>query len=546
MSSSITVDPGCATLSQAIGSKARTGVTAKNAVRVFLWSLLAVAYFAFFLPQRPAIYDEGVVACGAERILHGQLPYLDFDTGYPPAEFYTIAGVFRLFGATLLAVRLWDTLWRLAILAAAFVLAKAASSNARVSPVPLVCGGVLTGAIGFHLYPMISGTLPCMVALWCAVLYLQRRDLRWLFASGALAGAGILYRHDLALCICAAITVAVCYQAIADHNRRWLRIPAVFGAGVLLVVVPAALWLWSSVPEASLVRAFIDYPRTNMAARRLPLPGPGSLPAWEVLYLPISIILAGASALKRIATAQRPIFIMLLITAGATLALATQRLDPPHAYPAVMFSLVLLCIYLAELPTRAVLPTLLKAVAVACYGLLSVIALHTATAEADESRQDWVGQPVVSRHPASGRNDVARAWPVRLSSDERQAIEYIDSHLSPGQPLYVGITRHSLQFLNDALFYFLADRPQATRYDAFIPGSTNSAAVQQEIGGALHQRRVEYVVLFCAPVSTEPNLSSADNGITILDDAIRLEYSEVARFGSYIICRRRGSFARPG
>jgi hypothetical protein len=103
----------------------------------------------------------------------------------------------------------------------------------------------------------------------------------------------------------------------------------------------------------------------------------------------------------------------------------------------------------------------------------------------------------------------------------------------------VGATSHSLASVNDALFYFLADRPQATRFDMFGPGITTSAAVQSEIRWDLRQKQTEYVVLFRPPPSHEPNLSSADSGVRILDDAIRQDYIQVAEFGRYTIWHRK-------
>jgi hypothetical protein len=64
----------------------------KTAVGATFWSILAV--------------------CGAVRVLHHQLPYKDFNTGYAPAQFYTVAAVFKAFGASLLTGRIWDLVWR--------------------------------------------------------------------------------------------------------------------------------------------------------------------------------------------------------------------------------------------------------------------------------------------------------------------------------------------------------------------------------------------------------------------------------------------------
>src|ERR1700753_184180 len=67
---------------------------AKIAVWQVLLALLTVGYFLALLLHPPNVYDEGLTVDGAVRILHGQLPYRDFNTGYAPAEFYTVAAVF--------------------------------------------------------------------------------------------------------------------------------------------------------------------------------------------------------------------------------------------------------------------------------------------------------------------------------------------------------------------------------------------------------------------------------------------------------------------
>ena len=37
------------------------------------------------------VYDEGVMASGADRVLRGEAPYRDFWTVYAPAQFYVLA-----------------------------------------------------------------------------------------------------------------------------------------------------------------------------------------------------------------------------------------------------------------------------------------------------------------------------------------------------------------------------------------------------------------------------------------------------------------------
>jgi uncharacterized membrane protein YhaH (DUF805 family) len=387
---------------------------------------------------------------------------------------------------------------------------------------------------------MMSGVLPCLVAVWCAVLYLKQRGVRWLFFSGIAAGVALLYRHDLAACVCGAVTIAICYQAMAETKRGWFRLPAVFWAGVVLIVTLPVLYFWLSVPHDALVRSFIEFPRTNFAGRHLPLPGPWSLLAWCDFYLPLTVIVTAAITLRQVTDAHKPILIMLLMTSVSMLVLATQRLDTMHAYPAIVFSMVLLCACIPEwqVRNRKLLRNLLPAGAVLSYGILALLFL---TLEMAPQRTVPPGiAPAEARYSKNEPpNEITRAGPIPLAFDQRQAIGYIQRHLLPGTPLYVGLANHGLAWYNDALFYFLADHPNATRFDMFVPGITTSAAVQSEMLRDIRQKQTEYVVLFRGPPSHEPNLSSVDSGLRILDDAIRQDYIQVAEFGRYTIWHRK-------
>ena len=106
---------------------------------------------------------------------------------------------------------------------------------------------------------MMSGVLPSLVAVWCAVVYLNQGAMRWLFFSGIAVGVAALYRHDLAACVCGAVIVASCYQARAEGKWRWVQIAAVFSVGALLIVTLPILYFWLSVPHDALVQSFIDF-----------------------------------------------------------------------------------------------------------------------------------------------------------------------------------------------------------------------------------------------------------------------------------------------
>lgn len=461
--------------------------------------LLSAAFIAVRLALPVLPYDEGLIVNGAQRILEGQRPYADFFTGYPPAQFYTIAAVFRIFGSSLAVGRVWDALWRLATLGAAVWLARElAGKSPRL--LPLGCCAVLTGATGSPLYPLITATLPCLCALACQFTFLRTKQPRWIFGAGLLLGLTALYRHDLAACVGLVMLVALwrCGRAIV-----W------FGAGILLIVGPVVAYLVATIPGHFLREAFLDFPAVNSRGRRLPVST-----AYLSVLLPVAVIGFAVWEARR---KRSPRFAIIAAAGAGAMLLASQRLDFWHAFPALMLCLVILAGSSSSMPWWGLL-----AVASLMYGVLPLVELSETL-----------------RTPQHTSNlGIARAGGgVRIPATQAEAVRYIQAHAPPGEKLFVGTSTHSRIYDNDALFPFLAERPQATRYDMWIPGVTNSTPVQLEIIRELEG--VRYVVLFDAERSTEPNLSSVDSGVTDLDDYLARSYHQAAVFGRYRILETR-------
>jgi hypothetical protein len=84
----------------------------------------ALAFFVLFLtmPRYLNVYDESFMLTGALRVNAGELPYRDFYAIYGPAEYYALAGLFKLFGPSVLAERLFDLTVEALIVAAAFAI----------------------------------------------------------------------------------------------------------------------------------------------------------------------------------------------------------------------------------------------------------------------------------------------------------------------------------------------------------------------------------------------------------------------------------------
>ena len=86
---------------------ARASAPARRAAPILLTLfLLAAALSAFTLLRPVSPHDEGLMLQAGLRIAHGQLPYRDFWTNYPPGQALLLAGLDKLFGVSLLSWRI--------------------------------------------------------------------------------------------------------------------------------------------------------------------------------------------------------------------------------------------------------------------------------------------------------------------------------------------------------------------------------------------------------------------------------------------------------
>jgi len=98
------------------------------------------------------VYDEGLALTGAMRVAAGQIPHRDFYANYGPAQFYVLAGLFKIFGESLVVERLFDLFIKAALVTWVYALT---SSYCRRTVA--VCTSLVTVLWLFGL-PNLSGT----------------------------------------------------------------------------------------------------------------------------------------------------------------------------------------------------------------------------------------------------------------------------------------------------------------------------------------------------------------------------------------------------
>ena len=502
---------------------------------------MALALLLVGIRQPVNIHDEGYVLYGATRISTGEIPYRDFWLVYTPAQFYLLAGLFSVFGSSVLLARGYDALVRLAIVVLVYRLARVLGGPVAAL-VPAAVALLLLATVGFYGYPVFPALALVLASVDRLLAFFAIRAWATLLGAGLLLGLAAMFRQDIGFAGLVAETLALAaltWRSPGEHldqgfrgpRRRWRGL-APFALGMLLAVAPFAVPLLWAVPARELWWGLIGFPATVLPEQRaLPYPGlpyPGMTRAAVneslVFYVPLAIF--GASLWTR-----GTLGTWLLTALGLGLfRLGMNRADVVHLLPGTIVALVLSAALLVR--AERVRPRLLSV------GLLALGAAVVGDA--------YVVQPVRSLlslgtryHRPQPPSSLEVSAGISGFEDQEAAVRYVRQHTAGRERILVGNTRHDRIFVIDMMFYVLAGRGSATRYHLLEPGVVTTRPVQQEIIAALEAGAISYVVLFSTfEDHVEPNASGRSSGVVDLDLYIRSHYRPVARFGGYAVWKR--------
>jgi len=535
--------------------------------------LIGIGYSLLGFDRGLNVYDEGVPVYGALRVLEGELPYRDFWTIYPPGQFLLLAAAFRVFGVSLMVERLLSVVIIALVSALVWGLARQV-----LAPVHALLVWALW-AFAFGAIELYGTTLPTalvasLVGWWLFLAFLVAPSPRRLVASGAALGAAMLLKQDIALyglAAEAAVVLGFTMCGPREPRRRaglaLTRLALLF-AGVAAVVVPAVAALALAMPLGAVFDEVLWFPLTGFAsARRLAPPPllPSAAPLWSGqmdpwtyfvvvhhsvrFYFPFAVLLLAAGwavrSFRRSSAAPAAVeapadgwaLAFLGVLCVSLLGYARVRSDMAHIVPAWIPALTLF----VALATRLAGPAAvrwLRVTAVTVVGLVFVVPSL------------WL-KLLVGAHalfgPPMSASDLPRARGLVMSTALASlgtAAREVQAVVPAGEPIFVGNARHDRIVLNDVMFYFLAERPSATRYHELHPGVATRHDVQLEIAGELERRRVRWVVLR-RDRRVEPGgeLFNTPEGAHELDRYIRATFVPVRELGSYSLWQRRASWA---
>ncbi len=465
--------------------------------------LFVIAFVVLFLgmSRRPNIFDEGIVLTAAMRVAAGQLPHRDFYSIYGPAEYYVLAGLFKLFGFSVFAERLLDLFLESLTVSTVFMLASRCCHRWLAYVTAAVCMLWILGIGLTEGYATIPVCLLGLLSSACLLtLFPWRAPTTQLYAAGALAGLSALYRYDTGVAL---LVLQLCVICIAAYSRPLLasrlvcftKAMARYLVGFAVVTLPPVLYYVMHAPLRPFLNdIFVYQSRYYHRERNLPFPSihtPGVHFEQFGVYLPIAAAVLALCFLFRTApgsrtdpagtpnsTASRNDMLRGMLITFGMLAVAMYfkgvvRVALIGMYLYLVPSLLLTAILYEY---RAQLPRFLR---LCIYLVASLTVIFASVACARRAHEQLTQRSVIGRvlrttvfrhRPSPGiqatwckeDNPLTRGFCFLPDDGRIEAIEFIETHTTPQQTIYVGLTHHDRTFANDNLIYFATQRLPAT------------------------------------------------------------------------------------
>lgn len=514
------------------------------AAALFLGSLL---YLILCMDQSVGPFDEGITLFGAERVLHGDILHRDFYVLYGPAQFYVIAGLFKLFGTSVLIERAWTVIVSACSVVLIFFVVD------RVARRRFAVLAAVVALLWFSIVPSYgSATIPCLAAMLTGLIFLapalgRACAMPRLLGAGVCAGVVMLFRYDVGVAVfgaeCALLVVSTWFERPAEANRlRGIVLGlVVFGAGFAVVTVPVAVAYATNGVLPDLYFDVVVFPATNYARMRgLPLPRLWMLrkdPAeFFGVYLPLIMCAAAVPAMIAAAGMRRFVLLWTLL-ALVIVELIWFGKGFVRASVVQMSMALILCAPLAALLAQPIRGRGRIGTAMAMAALVVWIGV---TGGFEPTALVMIARNL--SHPPNCQvpSGLERMACFRVSPEMAETVQYVQQHTAPDDPIFIGMDRHDKIFVNDVTLYFAMNRRSATKWHEFDPGLQTSAPIQREMVGELQRVHPKLIVTVAKwDNEHEPNDSALSSGVTILDDYIRQAYQPVAKFGANTILHVR-------
>ena len=463
---------------------------------IFLTAALFIAPLGW---EQPNIFDEGFIVSGAMMVSRGWLPIRDLFVIYGPGQYYFIAALFELFGENLLTVRVTHILTLALVVASVGFCTRLTTNNKYYWPILTAIAALLMTSFtmpnaGYPAVPAVT------LLFWSAcgfIRWFSSRSLYYLIGSSFLLGITGLFRWDFGIfgMFSQLLTFYVVSKRMpmsTDSSATEVRciigpwlILTIFCFGSFVFIGGVQRW-FEEVPKFSVldfntwrginfIRPQVDALfdalsntdrwATTQAATNLVFSISPFILASVALALSACRMLRGRAV---ITVSNVSAFLISLI---ALMLMNQMRVRPGHSqgYPAYMMCMpmigyILSSVFLYEGISR-IWKLILFVLSCVLFIALPLLAVkdHVYLSVFKRERSEIH----LSKASFIYRSNNAKA--TRFWVGYEELVKYIQATTKADEPIFSGVADTSRLYMNDAMLYFLADRPSATRWVEIKP-----------------------------------------------------------------------------
>ncbi len=463
------------------------GVSALELVLVA--SVLGVAFArpwtarAAWISPWVVLSEEGAPLAWVDTVFRGGALSRDVFCLYGPLSIWPVAWLFAAFGPSLGLWRQWIFALNGPALLTTFLLLRGLLRSRSGA----LGGTLVVGLLCAPAVPALSWSLSRvglgLGALACLSRALGRGAPRWFVAMGSLLGAALLYSQEVGVACCVAAGLVLLLRTDRVRAILWTSL------GGAIVLAPALGYIAARGALAATVDNLFLFPRTRLLGFGA-LPFPALAPTAESLrayFTPAVLVVSGFVTATKLLCGERDartLTELALFVFGALLfSTALSRPDDTHLAFALPPALVLLGGLVESACSALFSPT--RRAAAAAGLLIAVAALVPFRSIATVNLGMLIAKaPDRFRALALPRGGGA-LLPERLARDLEDVSRALQARTAPDEPFWA--------YPNEALLYFLADRPQPTRFPLVLFAVTR--AQRLELVAELERARPRYAVL---------------------------------------------------
>lgn len=519
--------------------------------------IFIVVLLVALTPVALNVYDEGIILTGTLEIMRGHLPHRDFYVNYGPLQFLILGGAFKTWGISVFVHRITDAAIKALCVVLVYLISERLSSR-WLGLVAAMLTFIWLAASGFPGYPLWLS-----IALSLALVDGFDRGTRTsLVIAGLVSGLLFLTRYDIGLAAIGLFGVMLCVRCFQNPStgkgfvKRLAPDVLAYTCGVSVILLPVLVFFFTFGMMHDFIFQVFEFGAKHYPHYRS-LPFPGLSAAWFEwsVYFPPLVLLCGVAALA-LTPPSRILFPTMILIMGFCILFYLKgivRVSALHMSGGIIFAFILLTVSCSRLLAVTRVTDLARRaftarrtftarwsftvgwVFIAAAVVVALVISAAAVMRSLPSSLAWSMMQIHVLH-RSLQPGWERWGKFQISTDQAAALQFVAAHTPRDIPIFVASGRHDKLFVNDILFYFLANRAPVTKWYQFDPGLQTTDTIQSLIVSDLRNAGPVYVVKTTfADHVMEPNQSSRSSGVTILDDYIAAHCQEKWQQGSYSV-----------